>query len=115
MKFLQRLFHWDADQSNFEKGLTVVLALFFIVVALWLMIASFGVGNSPIANDHRAGGSTGLALLFFILCGVWTWAVFSDKVPFKVNEVVAIITMFLLFALAILFNVGFDAHTFYPK
>jgi hypothetical protein len=114
MKFLQRLFHWDADQSAFEKGLTIVLALGFIFAVVFLIVVSYGVGHTDVANNHRAGGSTGWATFFFIVSGVWTWGVFSDKVPFKVNETLSIILCLTFFALGLLFNVGWDAHTYYP-
>lgn len=113
MKFLQKLFHWDADQSPFEKGLTVVLALFGIFCILWLVVASYGVGNTYLAQAHKAahGGSASIwATVLFIACGVWAWAVFSDRFPFKINDFVAIIGILILLVLAVNANTGFFAY-----
>lgn len=113
MKFLQRLFHWEPTASAFEKILTVLLALFGIFCVLWLVVASYGVGNTFLAQAHQKanGGSASLwATVLFILCAVWAWAVFSDRVPFKVNETVAIIGILILLILAVNANTGFFAY-----
>lgn len=113
MKFLQRLFHWESTASAFEKVLTVLLALFGIFCILWLVVASYGVGNTYLAQAHRAahGGSASLwATVLFIAAGVWAWAVFSDRVPFKINDVVAVIGILILLILAVNANTGFFAY-----
>lgn len=110
MKFLQKLFHWDADQGPFEKGLTVLLAIFGIFCIVWLIVASYGVGNTYLAEAHKLGkgGSETLwATVLFVIAGVWAWAVFSDRVPFKINDIVAVISILILLILAVNANTGF--------
>lgn len=113
MKFLQRLFHWERKATVFEKAITVASALFGIFCVLWLIIASYGIGNTYLAQAHRAahGGSASIwATVLFVLTAVWTRAVFSDRVRFKVNEIVAVIVILVLLVLGVNANTGFFAY-----
>lgn len=115
MNFLQRLFHWDASQGLFEKILTIILALFGIVCVLWLIIASYGVGHTYLAKAHQAGhggNEAFFATLLYAGAAFWAWLIFTDRVPFKVNEIVAIIGLLILIILGVNANTGFFGHVY---
>lgn len=109
MKFLQSLFHWDADASVFEKALTVVLALFGIFCVTFLVLSSFGAFNNYVSQAaHEAG--FGVKILGFVVLAAtvfWGWLNFSDRVPFKVNQMVFILSIVILLILIVNINCGF--------
>lgn len=113
--FLGKLFQWDSDASLLEKILTVVFALFGIFCMLWLIIASYGIGNTLLAQAHKAGhgfSETLFATLFYAGAAFWGWLNFSDRVPFKVNQMIFIISFLLLIILGVNANTGFFGHVY---
>lgn len=113
--FLSKIFHWDEDQGWFEKGLTVFLALFFVIIMFILIGSSYGIGHNQLALAHRAGhggSETLFATLFYAGAALWGWLVFSDRVSFKVNDTIAIIGLLLLIILGVNANTGFFGHVY---
>jgi hypothetical protein len=109
MKFLQSLFHWDADQGLFEKLLTVVLALFGITLIMVLVLSSYGVFDNYLSQSARAAGAGVKLLGTVVLAGTvfWGYINFSEKVPFKVNDMAFIVSLLILLVLVININCGF--------
>lgn len=110
MKFLQRVFHFDGDAGPVEKIITVLVPLFVGVLLVWLILASYGVGHSQLAQAHQnvKGGSASLwATVLFLAAAFWAWFNWTDRIPFRVNEVVATIVLLLLITLAINANTSF--------
>jgi hypothetical protein len=113
--FLNGIFHWDADQKWPTRVLTVVCALFGIFCMLWLIVASYGVGHTYLAQAHKAGhggSETLFATLFFAGAFFWGWINFTDRIPFKVNDMVAIIGLLILIILGVNANTGFFGHVY---
>jgi hypothetical protein len=113
--FLQRVFHWDADDSVLTKILTVVFGLFGIVLMFILIGSSYGIGHNLLAQAHRAGhggSETLFATLFFAGAAFWGWLNFSERIPFKVNDIVAIIILLILIILGVNANTGFFGHVY---
>jgi hypothetical protein len=113
--FLNKIFHWDADQGIGTRILTVVLALFGIFCMLWLIVASYGVGNTLLAQAHKAGhggSETLFATLLFAGAAFWGWINFTDRVPFKVNDIIFIISLLILIILGVNANTGFFGHVY---
>jgi hypothetical protein len=113
--FLNTLFRWDKNASLFEKILTVVLALFGIGLMLVLIGASYGIGNSLLAQAHEKANGVSASLfatLFFAAAGFWAWINFTDRIPFKVNDMLVIIVLLLLIVLGVNANTGFFAHVY---
>jgi hypothetical protein len=111
--FLDKIFQWDADQGLFAKILTVVFGLFGIALILILIGSSYGIGNNLIAQAHKAGhggSETLFATLFFAGAAFWGWINFTDRIPFKVNDMVVIITLLVLIILGVNANTGFFGH-----
>jgi hypothetical protein len=113
MNYLQKIFHWDRNQSTFEKWLTVILALGIVVIGFvyFGVIGSFGVGASynDIAQHAREAGvwwkiPGTLVLLFSIW---WDYILFSDHYKFKLNEDLRGPSILLLWILVICINCGF--------
>lgn len=111
--FLGKLFQWEKDATLFEKILTVVLALFGITLLLILIFTSYGIGNNFLAQAHRAGhgaSETLFATLFFAGAAFWGWINFTDRITFKVNDMLVIIVLLLLIILGVNANTGFFGH-----
>lgn len=115
MKFLQKIFQWDGDQSLFSKALTVVLALFGIGCMVVLIGSSYGIGHNLLAQAHQAGhgfSETFFATILFAGAAFWGWINFSDRIPFKVNDMVVMIGLLLLIILGVNANTGFFGHVY---
>jgi hypothetical protein len=115
LNFLNSIFHWDADQGVFSKVLSVLLALFGIFCLGWLIVASYGIGNTLLAQAHTAGhggSETFFATLFFAAAAFWGWINFTDRIPFKVNDMVWIIGVLVLIVLGVNANTGFFGHVY---
>jgi hypothetical protein len=113
--FLNKFFHWDADQGIFSKVLTVILAVFFLVVMAILIGSSYGIGHNLLAKAHTAGhggSETLFATLIFAGAAFWGWLNFTDRVPFKVNDMIFIISLLLLIILGVNANTGFFGHVY---
>jgi hypothetical protein len=113
--FLGKLFQWDADQGLFSKILTVILALFGVGCLLVLIGASYGIGNTLLAQAHKAGhggSETIFATLLFAGAAFWGWINFSDRISFKVNDLVVIIGLLILIILGVNANTGFFGHVY---
>lgn len=113
MKFLKSLFHFDDGASLFEKIMTIVVPCFAAFLIIWLILASYGVGNSALAKAHEAahGGSASLwATVLFIGAAVWAWLNWTDRIAFRVNDIVATIILLVLIILAVNANTGFFAY-----
>jgi hypothetical protein len=82
---------------------------------LWLIVASYGVGHTYLAQAHKAGhggSETLFATLFFAGAFFWGWINFTDRIPFKVNDMVAIIGLLILIILGVNANTGFFGHVY---
>src|SRR5690348_5873991 len=115
IKFLQSVFHWDSDAKTSEKVLTVVFGLFGLFCIGWLIIASYGIGNTNLAQAHKAGhggSETFFATIFFAGAAVWGWFNFTDRIKWKVNSTVAVIVLLILITLGVNANTGFFGHVF---
>lgn len=113
--FLNKIFHWDADQGIGAKILTIVFALFGIFCILWLVVASYGVGHTLLAQAHQAGhggSETIFATLFFAGAAFWGWINFTDRIKFQVNDMVVIIVLLVLIILGVNANTGFFGHVY---
>lgn len=113
MKFLKSVFHFDEGASLFEKIITILVPCFVAFLVIWLILASYGVGNSALAKAHEAahGGSASLwATVLFIGAGLWAWFNWTDRIPWKVNDIVATIILLALIILAVNANTGFFAY-----
>jgi hypothetical protein len=109
MKFLQSLFHWDADAGVFTKVLTVFLALFGIGIIVTLLASSFGAFDNDVSKAaHQAGvGVKFIGALVLAGTAFWGYINFSEKIPFKVNDMVFIISLLALLVLIVNINCGF--------
>lgn len=108
MKFLQSLFHWDSSASVFEKAMTVLSVLFGSTLVIYLLLASFGVGNSYVAQAaHEAKGTKVLGFLLLAGTVFWAYINFSERIPFKVNGMAFILSLVVLLILIVNVNCGF--------
>lgn len=113
MKFLQSLFHFDRTAGAFEKIMTVFVVLFVGALLIWLVAASYGIGNSNLAQAHRLahGGSASVfATLILLAAGFWAWFNWTDRIPFQVNDIVATCILLSLIILAVNANTGFFVY-----
>lgn len=113
--FLNKIFHWDANDSALTKVLTVVLAIFFLAIVVILIGSSYGIGHNLLAQAHKAGhggSETIFATLFFGGAIFWGWLNFTDRTPFKVNDMIFIISLLLLIILGVNANTGFFGHVY---
>lgn len=113
--FLGKLFHWDEGQGLFEKIITVLLALFGLFCIGLLIVASYGVGHTLLAQAHQAGhggSETFFATIFFAAAAFWGWLNFTDRIAFKVNDLVVIIGLLILIILGVNANTGFFGHVY---
>jgi hypothetical protein len=113
MKLFDKI--WDADDSLFTKILSVVSVLFGVFCSLWLVVASYGIGNTKLAQAHAAGhggSETIFATLIYAAAGFWIWINVTDRVPFRVSAVAFSIITLLLIILGVNANTGFFAHVY---
>jgi hypothetical protein len=114
MKFLKSVFKWDSDAGPVEKILTVVVPIGALILFAWLILASYGVGHSDLAVAHQTLKNPGSAAIFATIllfaAAFWAWWNWTDRIPFKVNEIVATIILLLLIILAINANTNFFSH-----
>lgn len=110
-----KYFRWDADDSLFTKILSVVSVLFGAFLLGWLIIASYGIGNSALAKAHEAGrgaSETIFATLIYLGAAAWVYINVTDKIPFKVSATAFAIITLLLIVLGVNANTGFFAHIY---
>ena len=114
MNFLKNLFKFDSGAGTFEKVITVLVPVGAVVLLGWLILASYGVGNSDLARAHQTmkDPASGALWATIILAGAifWAWWNWTDRVPFRVNDIVATLILLGLLILAINANTGFFAH-----
>lgn len=113
MKFLRSVFHWDADASIVEKIITVLVPIGVAVLLLWLIIASYGIGHTDLARAHQlghGGSETIFATILYAAAAFWAWWNWTDRIPFRVNDIVATLVLLALIILAVNANTGFFVH-----
>lgn len=114
MNFLKNVFHFDSDAGPFEKAITVIVPVAVAILLGWLILASYGVGNSDLARAHEAsrGNASVWATVIFLIAGLWSWFNWTDRIPFKVNDVVATVILLVLIILGVNANTGFFTHVY---
>lgn len=115
MKFLSKLFHFDSDAGPVEKAITVIVPIGAIILFTWLILASYGVGNTDLAKAHeaaRGGHASFWATILYLAAGFWAWWNWTDRIPFKVNDIVATIILVVLIILGVNANTGFFTYVY---
>ena len=111
MNFLQKVFGWSSDAKTSEKVFTVLASTVVIVVLLWLIIASYGIGNTDIAMVHKSlkhpGQAALIATLIYAGAFFWLWYNFTDMIPWKISYALAGIIFLLLISLGVAANTNF--------
>lgn len=110
MNFLKSLFDVDSKASVFEVLVTLLAAFGSLGLFVWLFLASYGIGHTALAQAHQAvnGGSASFfASLLYLAAGFWAWFNWTDRIPFKINSVVATVILLVLIVLAVNANTGF--------
>lgn len=113
MKFLQSLFHFDRTAGAVERIMTVFVVFLVATLVIWLIVASYGVGNSNLAKAHQlahGGSASFFATLIYLAAAFWAWFNWTDRIPFRVNDIVATIILLALIILAVNVNTGFFAY-----
>jgi hypothetical protein len=104
MNFLKNLFKTDPGAGPMEKFVTYVVPIGVLILLSWLILASYGVGNSDLARAAI------WATLLYAAAIFWAWWNWTDRIPFRVNDIVATLLILVLLVLAVNANTGFFAH-----
>ena len=114
MKFVKSLFRFDPAASFMEKAVTVFVPLLAGSLLIWLIVASYGVGHSALAHSAQLARPNARiwGTLILLAAAFWAWWNWTDRIPFRVNDIVATIVLLLLIVLAINANTGFFAATY---
>ena len=111
MKFLKSVFHFDSDAGPLEKIVTILVPCFVAFLLIWLILASYGVGHSALARAHQllphGGSASVIATILYGAAAFWAWFNWTDRIPWKVNDIVAGLILVVLVILAINANTNF--------
>jgi hypothetical protein len=115
MTFLKNLFHTDPDAGPAEKFITYFVPIFvFVVLAIaFLMcweVLQFGFIYEAARLTGFGGKLLGTVLLF--AAAVWAWANETDRVPFRVNQLVATLLLVILIIFSLLAYTGFQVENY---
>jgi drug/metabolite transporter (DMT)-like permease len=114
MNFLKNLFKTDPGAGPMEKFVTYVVPIGVLILLSWLILASYGVGNSDLARAHETvkdpTSAAIWATLLYAAAIFWAWWNWTDRIPFRVNDIVATLLILVLLVLAVNANTGFFAH-----
>lgn len=114
--FLNSLFHFDEDAGFMEKFITVAVPVLAGIFFFWLIASSYGIFNNDISRAHERtthpGQAAIIATILFAGAAVWAWFNWTDRIKWRVNDVVATVILLVLIALGVLSNTGFYTTTY---
>lgn len=110
--FIRRALGQGDDVGTVGVIISALSLLFGAFLICWLLIASFGVGHTQLAEASKGRGSSVLGILLLIVTVIWAWANFSERVPFKVSDMAFIISLLILIILIVNVNTGFFSKVY---
>lgn len=110
--FIRKTLGLDSDVGPVGVIISALLVIFGACVLGYLLLASFGVGGSQLAEASRGRGSSVLGLLLLAVTVFWAWLNFSDRVPFKVSDMAFILSLVILIILIVNVNTGFFSKVY---
>lgn len=115
MKLFDKVFHWNADDSLFTQIISILSVAFGVVCLGWLIVASYGIGSTKLAQAHTAGhggSETIFATIIYAAAAFWVWINVTDRVTFRVTALAFAIVTLLLIIIGVNANTGFFAHVY---
>jgi hypothetical protein len=115
MTFLKNLFHTEPGAGPMEKFITYFVPLFVFIVLLMAFLMCWEVIQwGFIYEAARLTGFGGklLGTVLFLAAGVWAWANETDRVPLRVNQLVATLLLVVLIIFSLLAYTGFQVENY---
>lgn len=110
-KFFSDLFQVSPTASFMEKLVTYLAPIASIIGVLYLIVISYGVGNTEVAQSHKVLKNPGVAAFLATLCYLgaflWFWYNWTDRIRFRVNPLAALLVAILLIILGVHANTNF--------
>lgn len=110
--FIKKALGIDEGVGSFGVFLSAVLVLFGAGLLVFLLIASFGVGHTALAEASKGRGSSVLGVLVLAITAAWAWLNFTDRIPFRVSTMAFIISLLILIILIVNINTGFFSKVY---
>lgn len=103
--FIRRALGQGDDVGPGGVFLSAVLVLGGAALLIWLLLASFGVGNAFFASGPYHG-SRFVGVIWLLVLAFWAWINFSERIPFKVSDMAWILSLVIGIILLVLYNSG---------
>lgn len=110
--FIRKALGLDEGVGTFGVILSAVLVLFGAGILVFLLVASFGIGHTQLAEASKHRGSSVLGVLLLLGTIVWAWLNFTDRIPFQVSTFAFVVSLLILIVLIVNVNTDFFSKVY---
>jgi hypothetical protein len=112
MNFLKNLFRHDPTAGPMEKFVTYFVPIVAFLLFFWLFGSAWQLFGAHANDISRAAHlapkwSHVVGTILFFVAIFWAWWNWTEKIPFRVNDTAATVTLLLLLIFSVAFYCGF--------